>query len=284
MVPKKPIANNSPNTNPIQYVSIHWLNEGVEHSSYERAIKYGDGFFETLLYSAGKIRLGGYHMQRIHQSCQTLGMELPTESLKRLSKVLHSLQEGTYRIRLNFVRSGEGLYLPASQACAVGVEWVEYRPSIQKPITVAYSQRITNCASGISAIKSLSALKYVMASMEAKARGYDDLLILDANGHVSEACYASIVWANGNNLYTPPLSTGCVDGVMIRFLKQPLGLQERLAKPTSWENEWPDSVWLVNALGFRSVYSIENKPLGKHQAVLMDIEELPWELLDDLGL
>jgi len=48
---------------------------------------------------------------------------------------------------------------------------------------------------------------------EAQGRGYDEVILLNERGEVSECTSANIFIADGNRLWTPPLSSGCLPGV-----------------------------------------------------------------------
>jgi branched-chain amino acid aminotransferase len=47
----------------------------------------------------------------------------------------------------------------------------------------------------------------------AQSKGYDEALLLDEHGNVSECTSANIFTASGDRVYTPPLSCGCLPGV-----------------------------------------------------------------------
>src|SRR5690606_21319524 len=70
----------------------------------------------------------------------------------------------------------------------------------------------------LSTIKSGNALLYVMAGIWAKEHGYDDVLILNEHGCVCEATGSNVFVVKDEKVFTPPVSEGCVDGVMRRFV------------------------------------------------------------------
>ena len=48
---------------------------------------------------------------------------------------------------------------------------------------------------------------------EAQSKGFDEMLLLDEHGHVSECTSANIFVVKGDEVSTPPLRSGCLPGV-----------------------------------------------------------------------
>ena len=48
----------------------------------DRGLAYGDGLFETIRVANGKTTLDDYHWQRLHRSCQRLGIALNLPQLQ----------------------------------------------------------------------------------------------------------------------------------------------------------------------------------------------------------
>ena len=68
----------------------------------------------------------------------------------------------------------------------------------------------------LSNLKTTSAIYYVLASIEKQQRGLDDLLILNSNRYPIEACSSNVFIVKDNEIITPPLESGCLDGCMVR--------------------------------------------------------------------
>ena len=62
-------------------------------------------------------------------------------------------------------------------------------------------------------IKSLNYLGSALAKLEARQRGADDALLLNARGHVAEASVANVFALRGDVLATPPVTDGCLEGI-----------------------------------------------------------------------
>jgi branched-chain amino acid aminotransferase len=52
----------------------------------------------------------------------------------------------------------------------------------------------------------------------AQQRGFDEVLLLNERGEVAECTSANIFVANANEVWTPPLSSGCLPGITREIL------------------------------------------------------------------
>ncbi len=77
-----------------------------------------------------------------------------------------------------------------------------------------------------SNLKSNNYLPYVMAGLFAKKNKLDDCILLNSFERVCESAIANIFIIKGNNIYTPPLSEGCVAGVMRRWMLERFDLKK----------------------------------------------------------
>ena len=65
----------------------------------------------------------------------------------------------------------------------------------------------------LAGVKTSSYLPYFVAYDEARARGFDEALLLTEDDWVCESARASVFWASEGALYTPSLACGCLRGV-----------------------------------------------------------------------
>jgi branched-chain amino acid aminotransferase len=76
-----------------------------------------------------------------------------------------------------------------------------------------------------SNIKSNNYLPYVMAGLFAKKNQLSDTIILNSHERVCETSTANIFIVKDNNIYTPPLSEGCVAGTIRRRILEKVSLE-----------------------------------------------------------
>src|SRR5690606_29539808 len=74
--------------------------------------------------------------------------------------------------------------------------------------------------SGLSHLKSNSALIYVMAGLYKKKFAYDEVFILNQEGYLCEALTSNIFVYYDKVLYTPALTEGCIEGVMRKVVME----------------------------------------------------------------
>ena len=229
-----------------------------------RGLFFNDGFFETMVWAAGTVRYLPYHLARMQQAAAALGLELPavlataealTATLRGLIAAQTSLS-AEYRIRLQLWRSGGGLYAPATDAA----EWLAtsqpFHPNDTPINFCGFAETVRTQLSAVSFCKGPNALNYVLAARERQQRGLDELLLLNAAGHVAEGVAATVFWIRDGQLFTPDLETGCVAGVRRAHLLQ---VARQLGLPTQEVHAHPDemqqaeAVFTANVAGIREV-------------------------------
>jgi branched-chain amino acid aminotransferase len=70
-----------------------------------------------------------------------------------------------------------------------------------------------HAASPLAGVKTISWLNSVWAVAEAQREGYDEVVLLNERGEVSECTAANIFAVNAGKVVTPPLNSGCLEGV-----------------------------------------------------------------------
>ena len=189
-----------------------------------RAFQYNDGFFETVIIRQGKLSFWKTHEQRMQEAAKALGLQLPplffshefADRLLELATHQQALSHG--RLKLKVWRSGAGLYTPETNE----VDWLvtvnPATPLVTTPLQVGVCQQTNTVYSPLSHFKGPHAPLYVLAGLEKKASAKDDMLLLDRQGAVAEFISSNIFWLRTEVLYTPPLETGCINGVLRRSI------------------------------------------------------------------
>lgn len=65
----------------------------------------------------------------------------------------------------------------------------------------------------MSGVKSISWLNNVWAVAEGAKEGFDEVVMLNERGEVAECTSANIFVVKGEKVFTPPLNSGCLEGV-----------------------------------------------------------------------
>ena len=254
-----------------------------------RAFRYGDGFFETIRFEHNRIPLFKYHLQRIEVSNNLFKFEPSTFSFSEIETLisqtfqLNNIESGIARVTI--FRSGDGRYTPLQNEMHFLIEVTEqtFGSYFSMLKEVGISTQIVLHAHSFSHIKTLNALPYVFAAMEAKENNWNECLLPNIKNEIAEGTWSSLVWMENDELFTPPLSSGCVSSTMKEALKD--FLQQKGEKITekvcSLSNlRQAQEVWLLNAtLGIQAVSHFQDKIYSHDKAL-----KLASELEDFLSL
>ena len=86
-------------------------------------------------------------------------------------------------------------------------------PYYPERVRLALRKHGRHAASPLAGVKTISWLDSVWAAEEAKREGYDEVVLLNERGEVSECTAANIFAVRNDKVITPPLSSGCLEGV-----------------------------------------------------------------------
>ena len=229
----------------------------------DRGLLLADGLFETVLIEAGRPRLLAQHLERWRRSAALLGMAPPpgagqVEPLLG-DAVRRSGLTATGALRLNWSRGGSslqrGLALPGPDEPQLEPRfWLQLSPWAlpTAPVTVIVSrQERRNAASVVSRCKTFAYGGAIAALREARAGGADDALLLGSDGDLCCATSANLLVRQRQRWLTPPLTSGCLPGVMRRrglalglVEEAPLSVADLLAG---------EGALLINSLGVRPI-------------------------------
>ncbi|MGI9158824.1 MAG: aminotransferase class IV [Saprospiraceae bacterium] len=240
---------------------VNWNSEIVpalppELALAQRACWYADGLFETLRMSDSALPWLEWHWRRLQAGLQALEFDIPAHwNASFWAAEIRKIASGHARIRLQVWRAPGGLYLPAQAAPVFTITaeplseaWFTWRES---GVRLGLGNNCRFCADAYSGFKSLNTARYVAASLEARLKGWDDAVVLNAFDRVAEACAANIFWFEKGVLCTPLLSEGCVAGVtrgvLIRRVGE-IGLAVQEKTVTFAALQAAEAVFLTNAI------------------------------------
>tara|TARA_B100000029_G_scaffold23546_1_gene23334 strand:- start:1795 stop:2709 length:915 start_codon:yes stop_codon:yes gene_type:complete len=122
-------------------------------------------------------------------------------------------------------------------------------------------------------------LNSILATQDAKNRGFDEAVLLDKNGYVSEAPGENIFIIKNNSLITPPLSSSALDGITRRSIlefSKDLKLKTKIKNISVKELKMADEVFLCGtAAEITPIIKLEktkigNGKLGDLTKIIMD--------------
>lgn len=200
-----------------------------------RGFLYGDAVFETLKIVNNKIMFLEDHYFRLMSSMRIVRMEIPMNfTMEYLEEQILSLVKNndlgnSARARITVYRNDGGYYLPQNNT----VSFLINAASLEKTFYFLNEQQyevdlykdfyITRQL--LSSIKTANRLINVTGSIYANENGLDNCILLNDSKNVVEALQGNIFMLTGNKLVTPPVSEGCLNGVM---RKQILNLAKKI--------------------------------------------------------
>lgn len=200
-----------------------------------RGLLYGDSVFETVKILDGKILFAEDHYFRLMASMRIVRMEIPMNfTMEYFEEQILSLAkaenlEKSSRARVTIFRKEGGFYLPkdknvsfliavsALENAIYSIEKENYEVELYKDFIVTKHL--------LSTIKSSNRMINVTGSIFADENGYDNCLLINDDKNVVEALNGNLFMLMGNKLITPPISEGCLNGVM---RKQVLALAKKI--------------------------------------------------------
>jgi branched-subunit amino acid aminotransferase/4-amino-4-deoxychorismate lyase len=182
----------------------------------DRGFRFGDGVFETIAVVGGVAYQWEFHRERCLQGLRALRITPPTfDWPTMLAQCLtqNHASDGFLRIAISRGCGSQGYMPDAGIAATWVIEHLDAMPPTLGPITLYRStiERPSLAALPVNH-KLAQGVGSTLALLEARDHGCHEALMLNANGHVCEAASANIFWIRGHQLYTPALSTGCVNG------------------------------------------------------------------------
>ena len=200
-----------------------------------RAFLYGDGVFETVKIINNKILFLEDHYFRLMSSMRVVRMEIPMDFTMEyleeqiLSVVNANSLSASSRARITVYRNDGGYYLPLNNTVSYLIHAAEIENALysieKKYYEVDLYKDFYITKQLLSSIKTTNKIINITGSIFADENGLDNCLLLNDSKNVVEALQGNIFMLLGNKLITPPVSEGCLNGVM---RKQILNLAKKL--------------------------------------------------------
>lgn len=200
-----------------------------------RAFLYGDGVFETLKIINSKILFLEDHYFRLMASMRVVRMEIPMNFTMEYfeEQVLKVVAENGFsasaRARITVFRNDGGLYLPKTNEVSYLIHSIALENTSYVLNTAHYEVDLYKdfyvTKQLLSSIKTTNKLINVTGSIFAHENGLDNCILVNDTKNVVEVLQGNLFMVIGKKLITPPVSEGCLNGVM---RKQVLALAKKI--------------------------------------------------------
>ncbi len=214
----------------------------------------GWGVFSTLRVSEGVLFAYERHFARLRRDAERLKVPFAI-SQEHLYETLLSLIEANEAteavLRVAIVRNRGGLF--EAPGLERDYDLIAFTAELRQWGSAAHLSYFPNGrfgASPFAGIKSLSWAQNLTLYERAHEMGFDEFILLNEHGEVSECTSANVFAIQGDHVFTPPLRTsGCLPGVTRAILLEEIRLEgieigERELTPSSLEES--DMVFITS--------------------------------------
>jgi branched-chain amino acid aminotransferase len=214
--------------------------EEVRLSPGQAGLLSGYGLFTTCRITSGIPFAFEKHWKRLKKDAERTHCPFPFEEEIVRGKMLevvraNGVEEGCARLyvvnnRPTFWSSNEKL--PPSDL----IIYTSGLPNYKEPSRLVVREQGRHACSPLAGVKVTSWLNNVWNLYEGLEAGYDEVVLLNERGEIAECTAANLFIVKGGTVFTPPLDSGCLEGIT-RLLLLEMGagagvlVEEKTLKP-----------------------------------------------------
>lgn len=218
--------------------------EQVRLSPGQSGLMSGWGLFTTVRVVEGIPFAFERHWNRLARDAQRIHCPFPFEAervLGQIGEVLsaNKVREGCARIYVIYNQAGSWRSdesFPAADLLMYSSDVPPHRDMAR----LALREHGRHAGSPLAGVKVTSWLNNVWNLYEAQQAGCDEVVLLNERGEVAECTAANIFCVGGGRVLTPPLSSGCLEGVTRGFV---LELGPRAGIPVEERTLFPEDLY-----------------------------------------
>lgn len=222
-------------------------------SAASAAALYGRGIFTTVAVHRSIPFLWEKHWARLNENARKIGIDISEFSEEQTRNALLQIIEennlANGRARITFfddspTAAWQTSLIKQKNKINLLIQTADLRPA--PPIfRLMVSPFPVNSASPLAGVKSCNYLENLLALEDARAKNFDEAIRLNEKNEIVSACLASIFWTKNKRIFTPALSTGCLEGTTRSFVLENFAVEERAANLT--ELMKADEIFLTSA-------------------------------------
>lgn len=260
-------------------------------SNLNRGFLYGDGVFETLKIVNNKILFIEDHYFRLMASMRIVRMQIPNnftleyieEQVLNLAKANNC--ENSARVRLTVFRNDGGFYLPQTRTVSFLIQVSPLNETHYSFSNAIYEVDLYKdfyiTKQLLSTIKTTNKMINITGSIFADENDLQNCLLLNNEKNVVEALNGNLFMLIGNQLITPSIEDGCLNGIMRKQVLQVARKIENidvLEQPISpFDLQKADELFITNVI-------IGIQPITKYRKkeYKSDLSKVLLEKINDL--
>jgi branched-chain amino acid aminotransferase len=233
----------------------------------------GWGVFTTMRVADGVLFAFERHWARIQRDAAAFHIPIPGDGeqvQRELLELVEANQAYSATLRLAIVRNGPGMWADPSvgrpsDLIALTADSKEWGDGVK----LAYVREARHAACIFAGTKILSWAMNLTWLESVQSRGFDEAILLNERGEVAECTSANIFIANGSQVWTPPLNSGCLPGITREVLLGEIhvpGIEvgEKTLMPADLESA--DEVFITSTTrDLLPALQIEEKKVGRSE-------------------
>lgn len=227
-----------------------------------RGFLYGDSVFETIKVLDNKVLFLEDHYFRLMASMRICRMEIPMSfTMEFIEEQIVSLvaalpKSNSFRVRFSVFRNSDGFYSPVSNEVEFIVVALPLENELYKIEKETYEVELYKDffipKQLLSTLKTNNKMLHITGSIFAKENDYDNCLVLNDQKNVVEALQSNLFMKMGNVITTPPISDGCLNGIMrkqvLELLKKTEGIEVLEKSISPFDLQKADELFLTNVI------------------------------------
>ncbi len=240
----------------------------------------GWGVFSTLRVSEGALFAFHRHWERMRTDAGRMRVPFPSDPEWLHSRLLRLVEaNGAHNatLRVAIVRNSGGPFGLSGQRRDFDlIAFTTDLPEWPDSVRLGIKPQARHAACEFAGAKILSWSQNLNWFEEAHERGYDEFVLLNERGEVSECTSANIFTIESNRVWTPPIASGCLGGITRAILLEEInvpGIQigERTVMPADLARA--DSVFITSSTrDVLPVSFIEGITLRNKKEVVRDLQ------------
>lgn len=262
----------------------------------DRSFLFGDSLYEVIATRKGKPFFTDDHLGRLRATAKGIFMELPWDDAwfkRQIRAGLDQLPLDQVYVRIVVSRGAGDFNIDIDSTQGEPLAVFIFKPLPGYPerfetegVVMAVPETRRNHPKSLSpAFKTGNYLNNVLCLREAKLKGADDALILDLDGHVTEATTSNFFMVKDGALWTAPLEVGILDGITRRYLLQTaadLGMPVKVEAFGIEDVFAADEVFVSSTIkGAMPVCRIDDKAYPKgYGPITRRLDDAYWQCVD----
>lgn len=232
----------------------------------DNGYSFGAGLFETVKVINKKPMFLEKHLKRLNNSLEVLNINKYIER-DIIYSYIESEKEENYAIKIMVSDSNTIITKRPDNYININRD-IGYRISVSKVLR--------NSTSLMTYHKTFNYYENIIEKKKAKENGFDEVIFLNEKGEVSEGAVSNIFFIKDNEIYTPKVSSGLLNGTMREYIIENYNVREKDICQKDLKDF--DSAFISNSLmGIIPVSYIDKIKYSKSEiedVIISDLEKL----------